>query len=471
LKTARLADLLQGVEVVSTTPGATDTLVTGVTHDSRSVEPGALFCCQPGETGDGHLHAAEAVRLGAAALLVERMLPLPIPQVVVRGMRPALAQVAATFWGHPSRRLRLVGVTGTNGKTTTTCLVRSILEHHGWPTGVIGTLSGPLTTPSPPDLQRRLAEMVRKGCRAAAMEVSSHGLDQHRVDATRFAVGVFTNLDRDHLDYHGDMESYFAAKTRLFEPDRVEIGVVNRDDVWGARLLRRGRANLISYSLDDVDDLQRQPAGSSFKWLGHAIRLPIPGRFNVCNALAAAATAACLGVPEETIAAGLSTASAPPGRMETIQAGQRFRIVVDCAHTPSALGQVLEDLSGEGGRLIVVFGCGGDRDRTKRPEMGALVARYADSGILTADNPRSEPLGQIFGAVLRGAGTDALLVEPDRQTAIYTAIEMATAYDTVLIAGKGDQTVQQIGTAAIPFDDRQMARDAVKSLTELAHVG
>ncbi|MGH8945872.1 MAG: Mur ligase family protein, partial [Acidimicrobiia bacterium] len=288
----------------------------------------------------------------------------------------------------------------------------------------------------------------------------------HRVEATRFVAGVFTNLDRDHLDYHGDMESYFEAKASFFEPGRVEVGVINRDDQWGSRLLERRQTPTVPYSLDDVTKPEGNAAGSSFRWRGQHIRLPIPGLFNVYNALAAATTAACLDVSESTIAEALSSASAPPGRMERIDVGQPFRIVVDCAHTPSALQQVLQSLRNDGdGRLIVVFGCGGDRDHSKRPQMGTAVANYADVAILTADNPRTEPLTRIFADVLSGVPTDTLLIEPDRKTAIATAIEMAEPDDTVLIAGKGDQTVQQIGETPIAFDDRQVVREVVLSIS------
>lgn len=465
MRAVHLTDLLHGVEVLDVSPIVSETVVSGVTQDSRLVEPRWLFCCRRGRETDGHDHAAEALRRGAAAMLVERMLPHPVPQVMVRDTGTAIGQAAASFWGNPSDQLHLIGVTGTNGKTTTTYLVRAILEHHGWPTAAIGTLSGPLTTPDPPELHRRLAELVTRGYLAAAMEVSSHGLVQHRVEATRFLVGVFTNLDRDHLDYHDDMESYFEAKASLFAPARVEVGVVNRDDPWGSRLLVGRRAPIVSYSLDDATNLDRTAEGSSFRWRGQQIRLPIPGLFNVYNALAAATTAACLDVPESTIAESLSSASAPPGRMEQIDVGQPFHIVVDCAHTPSALQQVLQSLRNDcQGRLIVVFGCGGDRDRTKRPQMGTTVANHADLAILTADNPRTEPLPQILADVLSAVAAGRIVVEPDRRAAIAAAIGMAEPNDTVLIAGKGDQTVQQIGEAALPFDDRQVAREVVRSL-------
>jgi UDP-N-acetylmuramoyl-L-alanyl-D-glutamate--2,6-diaminopimelate ligase len=458
----RLIDLLGGVNVVETSGAVGEVVVSGVTQRSFEVEQGWLFFCRPGSGGDGHDHATDAVARGASALIVERPMRLPVPQVVVHHVGRVLSKVAAAYWGHPSSRLRLVGVTGTNGKTTTTYLVRAILEHHGWPTGVIGTLSGPLTTPEPTELQRRLAGFVASGHRAVAMEVSSHGLTQHRVDSTSFTVGIFTNLDRDHLDYHGDMETYFSTKEKLFDPTRTEVGVVNADDSWGTQLLARPRIPMVSFSLDNVSDLVIGPTASTFRWHDQRIRLCLPGRFNVSNAVAAAIATRILGVPAATIADGLSAASTPPGRMEQIDAGQAYRVVVDCAHTPSALHQVLETTSvSTSGRLIVVFGCGGDRDRSKRPEMGALVARYAHIGILTTDNPRSESVKRIFTDVLSGSGTSRLILEPNRRTAIAYAVADAKPEDIVLIAGKGDQTVQQIGRVAIPFDDRAVARQEI----------
>lgn len=467
MSSERLIDLLDAVDVVAMSPGAADTAVSGLTEHSAQVEAGWLFCCRRGETGDGHLHAADAGHAGAAALLVERPLRLPLPQVVVRDMSRARPAVAAAFWNHPSQALRLVGVTGTNGKTTITFLLRTILEHHGWSTGVIGTLSGPLTTPGPFELQAELAAMLAAGRQAVAMEVSSHGLDQRRVDATRFAVGVFTNLDRDHLDYHGDMDTYFRAKARLFEPDRIDLGVINRDDPRGAGLLRSPTFRSIGYSLAEVSCLGYDADGSCFGWRGRRVRLRLPGRFNISNALAAATTAEALGVPPSTIAEALSVAVAPPGRMERIEAGQQFRVVVDCAHTPGALSQVMDVLANTGsGRLIVVFGCAGDRDRTKRPEMGRVVADRADVGILTTDNPRSEPVDRIFEDVLRDVGT-ALVLEPDRGQAIALALSAAGAGDTVLIAGKGNQKVQLVGSSATPFDDRIVARQEILAMLQV----
>ena len=461
---ARLVDLLDDVEVETMNPTAPTAVVANITQDSAQVGPGVLFCCRRGHEVDGHRYAPDAVERGASALLVERLLRLPVAQVVVADVSRALPRVAAAGWGHPSRRLHLIGVTGTNGKTTTTYLIRSILEAAGLRTRVIGTLNGPLTTPEPVDLQRRLAGMVAEGTQAAAMEVSSHGLIQHRVDATSFAVGVFTNLDRDHLDYHGDMDSYFRAKASLFQLGRVSVGVVNADDPWGRRLLHSPNLPTVPYSTADLHPITTS-GGSTFHWRGETVNLRLPGRFNVDNALAAATVAEALGVPPNITSEALSTVVGPPGRMESIETGQPFRVIVDCAHTPTALRQVVSTLrSGGSGRLIVVFGCGGDRDRTKRPEMGATVADHADLGILTTDNPRNEPLAQIFADVLSGTGATSLVVEPDRRSAIAQAIKAAGDGDTVLVAGKGDQTIQQIGDSSIPFDDRNVAREELELL-------
>jgi UDP-N-acetylmuramoyl-L-alanyl-D-glutamate--2,6-diaminopimelate ligase len=460
---ARLVDLLADVAVVATNGRVSEVVVDDVTQESSLVRPGSLFCCRRGLKTDGHRYAVEAVERGASALLVERPQQLEIPQVVVADAARALPQVAAAAWGHPSRRLRLVGVTGTNGKTTTTYLLRTILTAHGWPTEVIGTLSGALTTPDPTELQRRLAEMVATGVEAAAMEVSSHGLVQRRVDATSFSVGVFTNLDRDHLDYHTDMASYFEAKASLFSAVRTSVGVVNSDDPWGARLLESSPTPVVAYTTAAAS-VRVGDSASTFRWQGRRVRLPLAGRFNVSNALAAATTAEALGVPADVVASALSTAVGPPGRMEVIDMGQPYRVVVDCAHTPSALRQVMHTLARRrAGRLIVVFGCGGDRDRTKRPEMGALVTRHADVGILTSDNPRTEAPDRIFADVL--AGGPSLVVEFDRRAAIALAVGGARAGDTVLIAGKGNQTIQQIGSTGVPFDDRDVARQEIASVT------
>jgi UDP-N-acetylmuramoyl-L-alanyl-D-glutamate--2,6-diaminopimelate ligase len=379
-----------------------------------------------------------------------------------------MAPLAAAFFGHPSASLRVVGVTGTNGKTTTTHLLRNVMEAAGLRTEVLGTLSGARTTPEAPDLQRTLAGWRDAGVEAVAMEVSSHALDLHRVDGTRFSVAVFTNLSRDHLDFHGSMESYFAAKARLFEPDLSDRGVVNLDSPYGRLLADTASIPTDAYELSEAAELRLDATGSSFTWRGHPVRLPLGGSFNVANALAAAHAAAALGVPDETIAGGLSRPLVVPGRFELVDAGQPFPVVVDYAHTPDGLDQLLQaadDLVGTGpegerGRVVVVFGCGGDRDVTKRPAMGEVAADRADVVVLTADNSRHEDTAAIIEAVKQGFDrvhprrATHLVVEPDRRAAISVALREGRPGDVVLVAGKGHETTQDIGGVVTPFDDR-----------------
>ncbi|MDP9389568.1 MAG: UDP-N-acetylmuramoyl-L-alanyl-D-glutamate--2,6-diaminopimelate ligase, partial [Actinomycetota bacterium] len=368
------------------------------------------------------------------------------------------------FHGHPSRALPVVGVTGTNGKTTTTHLLAAVLEAHGWPTGVIGTLSGPRTTPEAPDLQAALAAHVAHGAQAVALEVSSDALVQHRVDAVRFAVAAFTNLSPEHLNTHGDMESYFAAKASLFDPDRAAVAVVNVDDPWGRRLAAGVRIPVEPYSLADVDGIEPGARGARFRWEGEQVRLGLGGRFNVSNAVCAATVARHLGVPPATVAAGLSSFPGVPGRFERVDRGQPFAVVVDYAHTPAALEQVLLAARDEapGGRVLVVFGCGGERDRAKRPIMGEVAARLADVVVLTSDNPRGEEPGAILDQVRAGAsGAPTLVVEPDRRAAIRHAVAAARAGDVVVVAGKGHETGQTAGGRTAPFDDRVEAAEAL----------
>ncbi len=460
-----LAGGIEGAELLGEADGVE---VLDVVHDSRSVTPGALFCCVPGARTDGHDHAAGAVADGAVALLVERALDLPVPQLLVPDSRIAMAPLAATFFRHPSRALSVVGVTGTNGKTTTTHLLRNVAEAAGRRAEVLGTLSGARTTPEAPDLQRTLAGWRDDGVEVVAMEVSSHALDLHRVDGTRFAVAVFTNLSRDHLDFHGSMESYFEAKARLFEADLAERAVVNLDSPYGRLLADTADIPTDTYSLDEAEDLELSASGSSFTWRGHRVRLALGGAFNVANALAAAHAASALGIDDATIAHGLSRGLVVPGRFELVEAGQPFPVVVDYAHTPDGLDQLLaaaDDLVGEGptgerGRVVVVFGCGGDRDATKRPAMGEVAATRADLVVVTADNSRHEETAAIIEAVKQGfervhprrAGD--LVVEPDRRVAIGLALAAGRAGDVVLVAGKGHETTQDIGGVVTPFDDR-----------------
>jgi UDP-N-acetylmuramoyl-L-alanyl-D-glutamate--2,6-diaminopimelate ligase len=467
-----MQELIHDVEVVDVRGDPASTEVHGIEFDSREVGEGSLFCCVPGLHTDGHRHAAQAVAGGATSLLCERFLGLDVTQVRVGPgrVRPAMAQVAAAFYGRPSAGMTMVGVTGTNGKTTVTHLVASILTAAGLPTGVIGTLDGARTTPEAPVLQRLLADFRDHGHRAVAMEVSSHGLVQHRVDAIVFDVAVFTNLSRDHLDHHRSMDEYFAAKALLFESGVSRAAVVNVDDPWGARLAEglAGRP-VIGVRRSDATDVATDLGSSRFRWRGRELVLPLAGMFNVDNALLAAATAEALGVDGDAIAEGLASARPVPGRMEVVATGPPFAVLVDYAHTPAGLEAALTSARGlaGGGRVVSVFGCGGDRDQGKRPEMGAVAARWSDLVVLTSDNPRSEDPGAIIDQIRAGLdGAVDLVVEPDRAAAIGRALGLAGPGDVVLIAGKGHETTQELAGRVVPFDDRVEARRALGRRTE-----
>ncbi len=454
-------------------PGWDRVEVTAVDFDSRQVAPGSLFCCVRGEHLDGHDHAAEAVANGAVALIVERRLPVQVPQLVVTDTRTAMARVAVAFRHDPARAMSVVGITGTNGKTTTTYLLRAVFEAAGWTGDVLGTLSGARTTPESPELQDRLAAMRDAGTRAVAMEVSSHALAQHRVDGTWFSVVAFTNLSRDHLDFHGTMEAYFEVKARLFSPAFTDRAVVNLDNPYGRLLLDAAKVPTTGFSLDDLDDLEVGPAGSRFRWQGRPVNLPLAGRFNVSNALAAAECALALGLAPDLVADGLSRPLVVPGRFELIDEGQPFGVVVDYAHTPDGLEQVLTAARGlrPAGEVTVVFGCGGERDASKRPAMGEVAAGHADRVILTADNSRGEDTGDIIEAVEQGylrapaRPGHELAIEPDRRTAIARALRAARPGDVVVVAGKGHEDTQIIGGVTASFDDRAVVRE------ELARMG
>jgi UDP-N-acetylmuramoyl-L-alanyl-D-glutamate--2,6-diaminopimelate ligase len=445
------------------------TYVTRVTHDSRDVVPGTIFCCVRGQRADGHDFAADAAARGAVALVVERAVPgVSIPQFEVADSRVALALLSCEFFGHPSQQLRVIGVTGTNGKTTTTQLLGSIMRTAGWNSEVFGTLSGQYTTPEAPVLQQRLAGFLADGGRAVAMEVSSHSLALHRVDGTRFAVGVFTNLGRDHLDFHGDMESYFAAKARLFTADFCDQAVINVDDAFGARLAGEVAkdVDVIPYSRADVGNVSISPVSHSYTWRGRRVTAPLGGSFNVMNSLAAATAAVAAGLDSDSVVAGLAAAPTVPGRFESVDAGQDFAVLVDYAHTPDGLAEVLRSVresNASGGKVIVVFGCGGDRDKAKRPMMGEIAVSLADSVIVTSDNPRSEDPRAIIDSIAAGI-PDHLRhrlhgIFPERAEAIGRALRLASANDVVVIAGKGHETTQTIGSTVVPFDDRVVARE------------
>jgi UDP-N-acetylmuramoyl-L-alanyl-D-glutamate--2,6-diaminopimelate ligase len=468
---------------------ASEARVTAVAYDSRRVAQGAVFVALRGLKADGALFAPQALARGAIAIVAETPPPdgVTAPWLTVADARLALALLADRFYEHPSRQMRVVGVTGTNGKTTTAYLLASILDAAGLAAGMLGTVAYRIggeereasrTTPEAPDVQLLLREMIDRGCRSAVMEVSSHALSLKRVDAMRFAAGVFTNLTRDHLDFHADMEGYFAAKRRLFELlPRDAPGIVNADDPRAAALVEVcGRP--ITYGINRPADVTPGPIEIALGGLAFDIRTPrgavairsrLVGRPNVYNILAATATAVALDVPADAIARGVKELAGVPGRFEVVSApGDDVTVVVDYAHTDDALRNLLETarpLAPQ--RLITVFGCGGDRDRTKRPLMGMVAARLSDVVIVTSDNPRSEDPARIIEEIRRGippgSGGPAreVLEVVDRAEAIDRAVTMAGAGDVVLIAGKGHEKYQQIGGRVLPFDDGEAGRAAL----------
>jgi UDP-N-acetylmuramoyl-L-alanyl-D-glutamate--2,6-diaminopimelate ligase len=455
--------------------------VLDLAYDVSAVTPGALFFCVPGQRVDGHDFAADAVAAGAAALVVERPLDLAVPQLVVEDARAAMADTAAEFFGHPSRMLTVAGVTGTNGKTTTAFLLFAVLAAAGLRPGLLGTVEVRVggerrpavrTTPEAIDLQRVLREMVDVGDRSCALEATSHGSELRRLQGLHFSALVFTNLSQDHLDLHGTMERYFDAKRRLFVEDPPPAAV-NVGDPWGRRLVDElralDRAPLLTFALEDdadvkPEELELSGHGARFSAAGIELATPLLGRFNVENVLGTVAAARLLGLPDDAIARGVASVRGVPGRFEPVDEGQPFLVVVDYAHTPDSLETALRtarDLTE--GRIICVFGCGGDRDRTKRPLMGRAASEGSDVAIVTSDNPRSEDPDAIIREVLAGAGGE-MEVEPDRALAIARAVETAGAGDFVLIAGKGHEQGQESGGRTVPFDDREVARDALRRL-------
>ncbi len=452
-----------GEAIGATCHGDGEVEITDVVFDSRRVPRGALFCCVPGEHHDGHDFARVAVDAGAAALLCERRLDVAATQLVVPDVRTAMAAAAAAVFDDPSAHLAVVGVTGTNGKTTVVSMITSVLTHAGRAARGIGTLTGARTTPEAPDLQRTLAQYRDEGVEAVAMEVSSHALALHRVDALHVDVGVFTNLGIDHLDFHGTQEAYFAAKAKLFEPGRCRVGIVNIDDVHGRLLVDAGGDELRPVSARDVHDVVTTRRGSAFTWREHRVELPLPGDHNVMNALLAAEACHALGVPAEAIAEGLSALPPVPGRFESFGGDGDPVVIVDFAHTPDALEHALStarSLLDPRGRLTVVFGCGGDRDRSKRPMMGEVACRLADVTVVTSDNPRSEDPDEIISQVVAGCASTPPVVA-DRREANTDAVRTASADDIVLVAGKGHEQGQIFADRVVPFDDRDVVRAAL----------
>ncbi len=454
--------------------------IRALAYDNRLVKPGTLFFCVPGFTRDGHDFAADAVRRGAVALVVERPLGLGVPEVRVASVRAAMAPAAAAFYRDPTAELEVVGITGTNGKTTSAFLVRSLLEADRRQTGLLGTVKSVIggvehaverTTPEAIDLQRTFRRMRDGGDRACAMEVSSHALKLHRADAIHFAAAIFTNLTQDHLDFHPTMEDYFAAKRTLFVGARPGAAVINLDDSYGARLAAE-LPDAVTFALHRdahyrACDVRTDLAGSRFTARtpdgGLRLSSPLRGEFNVYNVLGALAAARAVGVPPETCAAAIATAGQVPGRFETVDEGQPFAVLVDYAHTPDSLENVLRAARGvTDGRLHVVFGCGGDRDRGKRPQMGEIARRLADRVTVTSDNPRSEDPETIINEILEGSGSD-VSHDPDRRAAIASAIADAAAGDAVVIAGKGHEQGQEFGGGhKIEFDDVTVAREILR---------
>ena len=493
---ASLLGSVAGARIV----GNAQAQVTGLGYDSRQVKPGSAFICVRGEKTDGHLFIAEALEKGAVALVVERgreggITPPPKGAIgVVPDPRLAMAPIAISFYGDPSASLTLAGVTGTNGKTTTALILDAIFRAAGFHSGVIGTveyrISGRVlkpshTTPEAVDLQGLLADLVAAGATHAAMEVSSHAIALHRVDGCQFSAAVFTNLTPEHLDFHPDMRHYLETKKRLFSDqqyfptEKPRLNAVNVDDEAGREIARAAAGKTLTYGLDTAadcgaEDIALGVDGTTFTVVlpsGRArVRMRLLGRFNVYNALAALTAAAGLGIPVEVAQQALETMEPVRGRFQRVPANTR-QVLVDYAHTPDGLERALETARQlTRGRVIIVFGCGGDRDRSKRPVMGGIASRMADRCLITSDNPRSEPPLAIIEQIVGGIEPSArgrCLVEPDRATAIRIAISEAGPEDLVLIAGKGHEDYQIIGTRTIHFDDREVAAEVLRGLEGL----
>ena len=473
----RLRELLEGMEVISQTISP-DTEITHVCVDSRATQKGSLFVAVPGNRCDGGHYARQAVDRGAVCVVCQSELPPDLPWVKVRDARLALSQLACRWYGHPSRQLTMLGVTGTNGKTTVTYLLRHILQRTGMKTGLIGTvqnivgeqtLPAQRTTPDALQIQQLLSAMTKNGCSHAVMEVSSHALDQHRAEGIDFAVGIFTNLTEDHLDYHGTMGCYCDAKAKLFQMSRM--GVCNADDPWTERLLAGASCPSVYYGIHNpaevwAEDIFLHSRSVDFTVCTARTRTPVhlgvPGLFSVYNALGAIAACGELGIPPEECAAALATFPGVAGRMEVVPTpGKPYTLLIDYAHTPDALENVLKTVRGFAQkRVIAVFGCGGDREREKRPLMGHIAGKLADLTIITSDNPRTEEPMAIIRDILPGiAGAeDKYIVEPDRRSAIALAMGRAAAGDVIVLCGKGHETYQEIGDKTIPMDEREIVR-------------
>ena len=475
--------------------GPADRAVESIAYDSRRVQRNGLFVAMRGEKSDGHDFIGAAIEKGATVIIAERAenpadAGRRATRVLVENTRTALADVSARFFNNPARKMKLAGVTGTNGKTTTTFLIKHICEKAGTRCGLVGTvryeigervLPAARTTPESLDLQELLAQMRDAGCRAAAMEVSSHALAQERTRGLEFDVAVFTNLTQDHLDYHGTMENYFEAKAKLFEQlprqekKQKPVAVINIDDRYGRKLIGKidKRVSVVTFGTGLKADFRASNyrmefGGTSYRLdargKSYLVRVPLIGRFNVANSLAALAAANALGVALREAVLSLSKSPQVPGRLEIVPAKRQFQVFVDYAHTPDALLNVVKTLRELGPRrLIVVFGCGGNRDREKRPLMGAVADQNADYAILTSDNPRKEDPDKIIAEIEKGFRTDRFEKITDRAKAIARAVELAQPRDIVLIAGKGHENYQEFADHTVPFEDIQVARRAVEN--------
>lgn len=478
----RLSQLMDGVAVLTDAPSLAEQEIAGLTCDSRRVQPGFAFVCIRGTAQDGHRYAADALKKGAAVVITEVPQGL-VNELTVSSTRRVWAQMCANWFDNPARKLHLIGVTGTNGKTTVTCLLKEALTACGQKVGLLGTIQNVIgervlpaehTTPDPYDLQSMLALMVAEGCTYAVMEVSSHALCQDRVEGLRYDAAVFTNLTQDHLDYHGTMEAYMQAKKRLFfQSDRA---VVNADDPWEAALIEGVPCPVRTFSLEGAADLtaadiQPRPDGVDFALrtgeIVARVRFGIPGRFSVYNALAAAACMISLGFPLTTVAQALSQAQGVKGRAEIVPTERDFTVVIDYAHTPDGLENICRTLKECcAGRLVTVFGCGGDRDRGKRPQMGRVAARLSDALVVTSDNPRTEEPTAIIDEILVGVREESTpyTVVENRVKAIRYAIAHAQSGDTILLAGKGHETYQILADEVIHLDEREVVADALREL-------
>ncbi|AEF95182.1 UDP-N-acetylmuramoyl-L-alanyl-D-glutamate--2,6-diaminopimelate ligase [Desulfotomaculum nigrificans CO-1-SRB] len=480
-----LKELLSAIDVIAIS-GPQDIEVAGITYDSRKVQPGYLFVAIKGFKVDGHSFINNAREAGATAVVVEREVEVPADLTVIKvsDSRQALALLADKFYGHPSRKMTVVGVTGTNGKTTTTHLIAAIWRQVGLKPGVVGTIHNLIgekalpvtnTTPESLDLHKLMAEMVREDVQGVAMEVSSHALALNRVAGVKYDVAVFTNITQDHLDFHGNMEDYLAAKAKLFEKD-IKYAVINADDQAAEQLFKISRGKVYTYGIENnadvrAKDIQVTARGVSFTvngpWGEQRLELKLTGRFNVYNSLAAYTVGMVLGYNGMDVKAALEGVTGVAGRFELVDQGQDFAVVVDYAHTPDGLENILTTARQiTKGRLITVFGCGGDRDRTKRPIMGEIAARYSDLPVVTSDNPRTEDPQKIIEDILvglQGKDPGSYLVIADRREAINRAINLAEPGDVVVIAGKGHEDYQIIGTTKYHFDDREVAAEALKA--------